>query len=80
MWPHHTDATPETDSLRMRILFAAESADEKHVRQLIRLALLSGQQAGPDGRVTHWILESESASSIRPEETDHAARLVALTG
>ena len=80
LWPHHTHATPEGDTLRVRILFAAEPDLEKHVRQLIRLALWSGEQAGPDGRVTRWMLESESASRVRPEETDHAARLVALTG
>lgn len=78
LWPHHTEATrADDDTVRLRVLFAAEPADEKHVRQLIRVALLSGEQADHDGRVTHWILESEDASSIRPDEADHAARLAA---
>jgi hypothetical protein len=78
LWPHHVDATPgNDDTLRLRVLFAAEPADEEHVRQLIRLALGSGQQAGPDGHVTFWMLESEDAGSVRPDESDHAARLVA---
>lgn len=81
LWPHHVDATPgDDDTLKLRVLFAAEPALEEHVRQLIRLALLSGGQAGPDGRVTRWMLESEDASSIRPDESDHAARLVAQPG
>jgi hypothetical protein len=78
LWPHHIDGIPgEDETLRLRVLFAAEPALEKHVRQLIRLALSSGRQAGPDGRVTYWMLESENASTIRPDESDHAARLVA---
>jgi hypothetical protein len=74
--PHHTDATPEgDDTFRVRILFAAEPADEKRVRALIGQALSSGRLRGPDGRVTRWMLESSGASDIRPAEADHAARL-----
>jgi len=76
--PHHTDATPEgEDTLRVRILFAAEPADEQRVRSLIGQALSSGRLTGPDGRVTRWMVESSGASDIRPDESDHAARLVA---
>jgi hypothetical protein len=76
--PHHTDAAPgDDDTLRLRVLFAAEPKDEGRVRGLIQQALWSGRQAGPDGRVTRWIVESSGASSVRPDEADHAARLAA---
>jgi hypothetical protein len=76
--PHHTDATPEgDDTLRVRVLFAAEPGDEDRVRALIGQALSSGRLTGPDGRVTRWMLKSSAVSSVRPDETDHAAGLVA---
>jgi hypothetical protein len=76
--PHNTDATPESDdTLRLRVLFAAEPKDERRVRELITQALSSGRLTGPDGRVTRWMLQSSCASSLRPDEADHAARLVA---
>ena len=76
--PHHTDATPAgDDTLRLRVLFAAEPADEERVRSLITEALSSGRLTGPDGRITRWMVQSSGASSVRPDEADHAARLVA---
>src|SRR5436305_9991880 len=74
--PHHTDATPEgDDTLRLRIVFASEPADEQWVRSLIGQALSSGRMTGPDGRITRWMVESSGASAIRPDESDYAARL-----
>jgi hypothetical protein len=76
--PHHTDVTvTDDDTVRIRVLFAAERADEKRVRKLITQALRSGHQAGPDGRVTRWMVKSSGPSSVHPDEADHAARLVA---
>jgi hypothetical protein len=76
--PHHTDATPGgDDTLRLRVLFAADPADEELVRSLITEALSSGRLTGPDGRVTRWMVQSSAAGNIRPDEADHAARLVA---
>lgn len=76
--PHHTDATPEDDgAVRIRVLFAAEPDDEERVRALIGEALSSGRLTGPDGRVTRWMVKSSAAGTLRPDETDHAARLVA---
>jgi hypothetical protein len=63
--------------VRLRVLFAVEPEREDEVRSLIGQALASGQQAGPDGRVTTWTLRSSSAGSIRPDEEAHAVRLVA---
>jgi hypothetical protein len=74
--PHHTDAVPADDgTVRLRVLFASD--DEERVRELIGEALSSGRLTGPDGRVTRWMLKSSAAGTIRPEEADHAARLVA---
>jgi hypothetical protein len=74
--PHHTDATPAgDDTLRLRVLFAAEPADEERVHSLIEEALSSGRLTGPDGRITRWMVQSSGASSVRPDEADHAARL-----
>ena len=76
--PHHTDATPAGDDVvRLRVLFAAEPDDEPRVRALIGEALLSGRLTGPDGRVTRWLVKSSGAGSVRPDEADHAATLVA---
>jgi hypothetical protein len=76
--PHHTDATPgDDDTLKVRVLFAAEPADEARVRSLIGQALSSGRLTGPDGRVTRWMVQSSAASPVRSDEADHAARLIA---
>ncbi len=76
--PHHTDAgIGADDTVRLRVLFAVEPEREGEIRALIDRALASGQQAGPDGRVTRWTLRSSTAGGVRPEEEAHAARLVA---
>ena len=75
--PHHTDATPaDDDMLRLRVLFATEPENERKVRELITQALSSGRGTGPDGRVTRWMVQTISAGTVRPDEADHAARLV----
>ncbi|HEX3548467.1 MAG TPA: hypothetical protein VHU62_18160 [Mycobacterium sp.] len=67
--PHHTDAVPaDGDTLRLRVLFAAEPDDEQRVRMLIGQALSSGRLTGPDGRVSTWTLRSSAAGSVRPDE------------
>jgi hypothetical protein len=63
--PHHTDTTPaDDDTLRLRVLFAAEPEDEHRVRELITQALSSERLTGPDGRVTTWKLMSSAAGSL----------------
>jgi hypothetical protein len=59
------------------VLFAADSDDEERVRSLITRALSSGRLTGPDGRVTRWMVQSSGPGSVRPDEADHAARLIA---
>ena len=76
--PHHTDASSAgDDTLRLRVLFAADPSDEERVRSLIGQALSSGRLTGPDGRVTRWMVKSSDAGSVRPDEADLAARLAA---
>jgi hypothetical protein len=65
------------DVVRLRVLFATDPDREPQVRSLIDQALASGWQTGPDGRVTTWTLQSAAASSVHPDELDHAAWLVA---
>lgn len=60
----------------LRVLFAAEAADEPRVRRLIGEALAAGELAGPDGLVTTWLLKSTAAGHIRPSEEGHAADLI----
>ena len=53
-WPHHTDISAAGDHHVVRTAFTVDPADEPMVRQKIVAALETGQQAGPDGRVSRW--------------------------
>jgi hypothetical protein len=53
-WPHHTDIASDGDRHVVRTVFTAEPGEEGAVRRRIKEALESGQQAGPDGQVSHW--------------------------
>ena len=53
-WPHHTDISAAGDHHVVQTAFTVDPADEAIVRQKIVAALESGQQAGPDGRVSRW--------------------------
>ena len=57
-WPHHTDITAEGAQRVVRTVFTAAPEDEAVVRQRIIDALASGQQAGPDGEVSHWTVRA----------------------
>jgi hypothetical protein len=76
--PHHTAAErADDDGLRLRVLFAADPADEARVRDLLTEALAGGSAEGPDGVRTSWRLVSAGPSAVRPEERVHADRLAA---
>lgn len=46
--PHHTNAIPaDGDTLRLRVLFAADPDDEPRLRSLIGQALSAGRLTGP---------------------------------
>lgn len=74
--PHHTAAEREHEDVRLRILFAVERAREDEVRALIGAALAAGRLVGRDGRVSRWSLRSSAPGTVRPDEADHAQRLV----
>jgi len=74
--PHHTAAVPVGDELALRVLFAAEPADEAQVRATIQRSLASGHLVDPNGRTTAWTFRSAAPGVPRADEADHAARLL----
>ena len=74
--PHHTRAHRSGDEVAVRLLFAAEPDDEQRVRSLVTAALARGWGDDPKGVRTTWRLVSSGPSEVRPEETDHLARLI----
>lgn len=73
--PHHTAAEPDGDVLRLRILFAADPANEQEVRRRIDDTLASSQLETPEGAVARWRLVSTAVGDVRPDEAEHARRL-----
>jgi hypothetical protein len=74
--PHHTRAHRSGSEVRLRLLFAADPADEGRVRALVDDALDRGWGDGPDGERTAWQLVWAAPSEVLPEEEDHARRLI----
>ena len=74
--PHHTAVARSGDELTLRLLFAAEPDDELRVRGLVDEALARGEGDTPDGSRTTWRLVRSAPSAVRPEETEHAGRLI----
>ncbi|XVQ08719.1 hypothetical protein ACQP1W_40145 [Spirillospora sp. CA-255316] len=70
--PHRTTAERDGDRLRLRVLFAADPADETEVRARIEAALSAGVLDGPDGVTTRWQLAEARPGPVRSEETEHA--------
>jgi hypothetical protein len=75
--PHHTAAEREGDSVRLRVLFAAEPADEPDVRQRIAETLAAAHLVTPGGDVARWRVISEGRGQVRPDEAEHGGRLAA---
>ena len=73
--PHHTGVRRSGQEATLRVLFAAEPAEEPRVRALIEEALARGEGADPDGVLTTWRLLTAGPSPVRPDEQDHAERL-----
>ncbi|MEU6033905.1 hypothetical protein ABZ801_00690 [Actinomadura sp. NPDC047616] len=74
--PHHTDARRSGTRVRLRVLFASESAAEASVRTRIEQALAESSLTGPDGVTTHWRLLDTQPSAVRTSEAEHAERLI----
>ena len=73
--PHHTRVHRTDGELILRILFAAEPADEPRVRALVDDVLARGWGDSPDGR-TAWELVESGPSPVLLEEEAHARRLM----
>ena len=79
--PHYTtnDTTNDRagETVTLRVLFAAEPANEQRVRSLIGEALATGRLTDPDGGVATWQLRSASRADVRDDEAELAADLIA---
>ncbi len=73
--PHHTRADRSGSEVTLRVLFATEPSEESRVRGLIDETLARGWGDRPDGGRAEWRLLRTTASTVRPEEQEHAARL-----
>ncbi len=74
--PHHTGVDRTGDQLTLRLLFAAEPDDEGRVRELVDETLARGEGDTPDGGRTTWRLVRSGSSPVRPDEHEHAGRLI----
>jgi hypothetical protein len=70
---HHTAVRQKGQSLRLRIIFAADPRQEPEVRRRIDAALANGSQARPDGTLSRWTLVETKAAELTRAE--HAQRI-----
>jgi hypothetical protein len=75
--PHYVSNVTDGETVSLRVVFATEPAHEQRVRALIGEALASGQLTVPDGGVARWELRSASPGTLRADEADLAADLIA---
>jgi hypothetical protein len=73
--PHHTGAERRGEEVTLRVLFAAEPADETRVRALVDEALARGEGVDPDGTRVDWRLVRSAPGEVAAAERDHAERL-----
>jgi hypothetical protein len=73
--PHHTRVHRHGSEVTLRLLFAADPADEPRVRRLVDEVLARGWGDQPDGGRTGWRLVESGPSPVQFEEEDHARRL-----
>ena len=74
--PHHTHVHRSGTEVTLRLLFAAEPADELRVRRLVDEVLARGWGDTPDGTRTTWQLLESGPSPVEFTEQDHARRLM----
>jgi hypothetical protein len=79
-WPHHTAVERVEGALEVRTVVVSDAADEPGVRERIDDALESGEQDGPDGRTSTWILLTSGPDDLRPHEEELAHRLRLTSG
>lgn len=74
--PHHTRADRDGDTVRIRILFAAEPDQADEVHRRIEQALRAGELAIPDRPNTHWQFRHSAPANVSEAEQAHAQRLI----
>ena len=52
----------------VRVIFVASAEEEIHVRALIDQALVSGECAGPDGKLSRWSVTSQGVGVLSSHE------------
>jgi hypothetical protein len=75
--PHYVSNVAAGETIALRVVFATEPANEQRVRALIGQALATGRLTVPEGGVAHWELRSTSPGTLRADEADLAAKLIA---
>ena len=77
--PHHTspERNGDVDVVELRVVFAAEAAQEGEVRRRIVKALAPGSLTGPDGVTTEWSLLGSTAAALSGAELELAKRIAA---
>lgn len=75
--PHYVSNVADGETIALRVVFATEPANEQRVRDLIGEALATGRLRVPDGGLARWELRSASVGSLRADEADLAANLIA---
>jgi hypothetical protein len=73
--PHHTRPERHGNDVELRIVFAAEPAQEGEVRARIGKALASGSLTRPDGVTTRWSVLDTRAGVLSEAEREHAKRI-----
>jgi hypothetical protein len=74
--PHYTGVHRSGVELTLRLLFAADPADEQRVRNLVEETLAHGEGDTPDGSRTRWEVLRSGPSTVRPQERERIARLI----
>ncbi len=75
--PHFVSSVADGEAVAVRVVFATEPSNERRVRDLIGEALAVGQLTVPDGGIACWELRSASPGTLREDEEDLAAELIA---
>jgi hypothetical protein len=77
--PHHTQADRDGDTVRLRVLFAAEPDQAGEVHRRIEQALRAGELAAadePDRPRARWQLRRSAPAQVSETEQDQATRLI----
>ncbi|MEB3237091.1 MAG: hypothetical protein VKO64_05655 [Candidatus Sericytochromatia bacterium] len=60
-WPHETRTEVRESGLAVTVTVTCPDAEWPEVAERVRSALVRGEQAGPDGRMSCWAVVAESS-------------------